>query len=276
MNGDFHGTDGYLPQDQVIRLKKSEKVDVLEQESMRIFYSTIHNKRPPMTDINFRKALAYSFDYDSFINDILSGSVARNPSPLPNNIWGAPADAKGYTYDLKKAKEYLAKVKVPLREITIGALTGYNQTEQAAALMQNSLAKIGVKSKILSEPWAVVSQKFRNEQQNYDMLFLWKSTYYADPNNWIDEMYNSAQIGARNNSWYSNPEVDKLLNEAMAATDKEVRKANYSKAAKIVLEDAAGIFIYNTKWFGPYNKKVQGIRFSPIGNGQEMRWASFK
>lgn len=43
-----------------------------------------------LNDVNFRKALSYAFDYDVFITNILSGSVARNPGPLPNNIWGAP------------------------------------------------------------------------------------------------------------------------------------------------------------------------------------------
>ena len=95
MNGDFHGTDGYLPQDQVKRLRTSEHVVVQEEESMRIFYSIIHNGRPPMNDINFRKALSYAFDYDGFIDNILSGSVARNPVPLPNNMWGSPSDAAG-------------------------------------------------------------------------------------------------------------------------------------------------------------------------------------
>jgi len=275
MKGDFHGSDGYMPQDQIIRLRKSDNVDVLEQESMRIFYGVIHNGRSPMNDINFRKALAHSFDYDGFINDILSGSVARNPGPLPNNIWGAPKDLEGYTFDLEKAKGYLAKMKEPPRKITIGALAGYGQTEQAAALMQNGLAKIGVESEIVSEPWPVVSGKMRDEQQMYDVLFLWKSTYYADPNNWVGEMYDGAKIGTRNNSWYQNPEVDSLLHEAQTTTDHAVREANYAKAATIVANDAGGIFIYNTKWFGPINKKATGFRFCPIGNGQEMRWVHF-
>ncbi len=203
-------------------------------------------------------------------------SVARNPVPLPNNIWGAPKGVKGYTYDLDKAKEYLAKMKEPPREITIGALAGYQQTEQAAALFQASLAKIGVKSKIVSEPWSVVSAKMRDEKQMQDTLFLWKSTYYADPNNWVGEMYDCDQFGGRNNSWYCNREVDKLLKDSLATTDQEVRRKNYEKAATMVMEDAAGIFVYNTKWFGPFSKKVQGIRFCPIGDGQEMRWASME
>jgi peptide/nickel transport system substrate-binding protein len=276
LKGDFQGTDGYLPQDQIKRLRDAGNIYIGEQESMRIFYSIIHNGREPMNDINFRKALSYSFDYDGFNKNILSDSVARDPVPLPNNIWGAPKDVKGYTYDIEKAKEHLAKMANPPREITIGALAGYQQTEQAAALLQAGLNKIGIKSKIGAEPWSVVSNKMRDEKQMFDLLFLWKSTYYADPNNWVGEMYACDQIGQRNNSWYCNKEVDALLTEALKTTDQEVRRKNYEKASTMVMEDAAGIFIYNTKWFGPFNKKVTGIRFCPIGDGQEMRWASME
>lgn len=276
LNGDFHGTDGYLPQDQVKRLVDSDETYVMEEESMRIFYSIIHNGREPFDDVNLRKAISYAFDYDGFNQDILSGSVARNPVPLPNNIWGAPEDAEGYTYDLEKAAEYLAKVEGEIPTITIGALAGYGQTEQAAALLQNGLNKIGLETRIVAEPWSVVSNKMRDEQQMYDTLFLWRSTYYADPNNWVGEMYACDQIGARNNSWYCNEEVDKLLMDARVETDQAKRAENYSKAAKMVTDDAAGVFIYNTKWFGPFNNRVKGVRFSPIGNGQEMRWVYFE
>ena len=145
-------------------------------------------------------------------------------------------------------------------------------TAQQRLVLQNGLSKIGVKSKIVSEPWSVASKKMRDEQQMYDLLWLWRSTYYADPNNWIGEMYACDQVGARNNSWYCDPEVDKLLMEARVEPDQAKRAANYKKAAKMVTDDAGGIFVYNTKWFGPYNKKVKGVRFSPIGNAQEMRW----
>ena len=84
-----------------------------------------------------------------------------------------------------------------------------------------------------------------------DLLWLWRSTYYADPNNWIGEMYACDQVGARNNSWYCDPEVDKLLMEARVEPDQAKRAANYKKAAKMVTDDAGGIFVYNTKWFGP-------------------------
>lgn len=275
MRGDYHGLDGYLAPDQVQRLQTAKGVTVQEQESMRVFHFAMHNGRAPFDDINFRKAVAHAFDYDGYINAIMQGTVARNPTIVPNNIWGAP-DLPGYTYDLEKAKEYLAKVPGPIRTIKIGTLAGFAETEQAAALMQNGLSQLGITVEIESAPWPVVNSRMQDPAQMYDMVPYWKSTYYADPNNWIGEQYGTRYAPTRNVSAYSNPEVDALLDEALKITDQSKREELYKKAATLVYEDSAGVWIYNTKWFGPYSDRIDGIRFSPIGNGQDMRWGYFK
>ena len=223
IKGDFQGTDGYLPYDQILRLKQAKNVQILEEESMRVFYFNIHNGRAPLNDVHFRRALAYAFDYDGFIKDILKGAVARNPGPNPNNLWGAPKDLKGYTYDLEKAKAELAQVKEPMRPITIGTLAGFSETEQAATLLQNGAKKIGIDIKIESAPWPVVQSRMQDRDKNYDMVPLWKSTYYVDPNNWVGEMYGSRYIGTRNTSYIKDPELDKWIDEALATSDQEKR-----------------------------------------------------
>lgn len=276
IKGDYHGTDGYMAPDQIERLRQSLNVKILEEESMRVFHFAIHNDRPPMNDVHFRKALVHAFDYEGYIRDIMKGSVVRNPTIIPNNMWGAPKDLKGYTFDLEKAKAELAKVKEPLRPITIGTLAGFSETEQAASLFQSTLRQIGVEVKIESAPWPTVSSRMRNREQQYDMVPYWKSTYYADPNNWLGELYGSRYIGGGNVSYYKNPEVDKRVNAALVSTNQDERQKLNEEAARIVFDDAAGVWIYNTKWFGPYSTKIEGIRFSPIGNGQDMRWAYFK
>jgi peptide/nickel transport system substrate-binding protein len=276
IKGDYHGTDGYLAPDQIERLRQAPTVKILEEESMRVFHFAIHNDRPPMNDVHFRKALAHAFDYEGYIRDIMKGSVVRNPTIIPNNMWGAPKDLKGYTFDLEKAKAELAKVKEPLRPLTIGTLAGFSETEQAASLFQSTLRQIGVEVKIESAPWPTVSSRMRNRDQQYDMVPYWKSTYYADPNNWLGELYGSRYIGGGNVSYYTNPEVDKRINAALVSTDQDERQRLNEEAARMVFDDAAGVWIYNTKWFGPYSTKIEGIRFSPIGNGQDMRWAYFK
>ena len=79
-----------------------DSVQILEAESLRTMYFIIHNQRPPLNDVNLRKALCYAFDYDGFINNILSGSVARNAGIIPGTLWGAPKDLQGYSYDLSR------------------------------------------------------------------------------------------------------------------------------------------------------------------------------
>ena len=272
--GELHATEGFLLPDQIKTLRNAPNLTILDADALRLFLGVLHNGREPMSDINFRKVLSYVFDYGRFIKEVMADAALRTPTPLPPGIWGAPKGVKGYVYDLEKAHEFLGKMKSPPREITIASITGYPTTEQAALLLQAGLEKIGVKSKLVSEPWSIIEPRLHDEKQMYDVIFLWKSAYYADPNNWIGELYDCDQIGGRNNSWYCNRDVDQLLKSALNSTDQEARRRIYEKAALLVMDDAAGLFVSNTRWFAPYSKKVSGIRFCPIGDGQEMRWAS--
>src|SRR5438876_117096 len=158
IKGDYQGTGGYLPIDQVKRLREAPNVKVIEQESMRIMMFQVNNQRPPLNDVNVRRAISYAFD----------------------------------------------------------------------------------------------------------------------PNNWIGEMFHSGQWGTfKASSFYKNPRVDELLDVALRSTDRKVREKAYQDAARILVDEAAGVWIYNTKYFGPWAKTLEGIRFSPIGNGQEMRWVYY-
>jgi len=277
IKGDYQGTGGYLPMDQVKRLREAPNVKMVEQESMRIMMFQINNQRAPLTDVNVRRAISYAFDYDGFNKEILGGSVERNPVPIPNNLWGVPRDVKGYSYDLDKAKAELARAKLKVdRPLTVGYLTGFSQTEQAATVMANGLRKVGIETKLAGELWPAMVERMKKPETSPDLVVYWISTYYADPNNWIGEMFHSGQWGTfKASSFYKNAKVDELLDTALRSTDRKVREKAYQDAARILVDEAAGVWIYNTKYYGPWAKSLEGIRFSPIGNGQEMRWVYY-
>ena len=278
LRGDFQGIGGYLQTDQLNRIKANGNAQVLEAESMRVMMAQFNMTRAPITDVHVRRAINYAFDYDGFDNDILGGLVERNPTPLPNTIWGVPKDVKGYSFDIGKAKAELTQAKVKIdRPIELAFLTGFQQSEQAAQLLQNGLTKAGLQSKVVGYPWPTIVEKFKDPGTTPDVSVYWISTYYADPHNWVGEMFSSSTAGTfKNAAHYKNPKVDELLDKALRSTDQAERAKFYEQATRIVVDDAAGLWIYNTKWYGPYSSKIKGIVFCPIGSAQEMRTAYYE
>ena len=276
LKGDIHATDSYLPTDQVKRVQKAKGVNVARDESMRIFLIRMNNKKPPFDNVHARRCFSYAFNYTGFIRDILKNFAERNPAPIPKNLWGYPTGIKGYSFDLDKAKAECDMAKAegaPIdREIELHIQTALDQTTQAAQLFQSDLRRIGVNVKFVANTWPNLTSAAAKWETTPDMWIHWVSTYFVDPENWIGQMYDSQFHGTwKASAWYKNPDVDKLLRSARSDTNRETRAKLYSEAARIVVDDAADIWIYNTVQLRGMSDKLKGYSFSPVGSGGELR-----
>lgn len=279
LKGDIHATDSYLPTDQVERVQKSKGVRVAQDESMRVFIIRINNAKPPFDNVHARRCLSHAFNYDGFIGDILKNYAERNAGPIPKNLWGAPADLKGYDFDLAKAKAECDKARAagaPMdREIEIHTQSQYDQTIQAAQLFQSDLKRIGLNVKIVPSLWPTLTASTVKKESTPDMWIHWVSTYFVDPENWIGQMYDSQFHGTwKASAWYKNDQVDKLLRTARGEPDQAKRKTLYEAASRIVVDEAADIWVYNTVQLRGLSDKVKGYAFSPVGSGGEIRTVS--
>jgi hypothetical protein len=96
----------------------------------------------------------------------------------------------------------------------VGYLTGFSQTEQAATVMANGLRKIGIESKLMGELWPTMVDRMKKPETSPDLVVYWISTYYADPNNWIGEMFHSGQWGTfKASSFYKNVKVGRAAGQ---------------------------------------------------------------
>jgi ABC-type transport system substrate-binding protein len=81
----------------------------------------------------------------------------------------------------------------------------------------------------------------------------------ADPDNFLYVLLNSkAQL-----YWglsYSNPELDKLTDEARVTIDRGVREQLYRKAEQIVREDCMLVPLYHERFHAAASPAVQGLR----------------
>jgi ABC-type transport system substrate-binding protein len=273
IDGVFHAIDGYLPPEQVQRLKETKSVALNETDGMRVLYAAFNGGREPTSDANFRKAVVHAFDYEGFLASVAPGAT-RNSLPLPPAIWGAPKNGKGPAYDLEKARELIARMPAPPREVAIGAASGFPPAEKAATLLQGALTAIGMSVRLVIEPPAVLAERLRDERNTLDILFQVHAPSSVDPHAWIGEIFDCIRITARQPGWACNAEMDKLLKEALGTLDQEQRRKLYERAALLATEDAAGLFVYNVRWLGAVSRRVSGIRYSPVSEGRELRWAS--
>lgn len=69
--------------------------------------------------------------------------------------------------------------------------------------------------------------------------------------------------GGFNSGYYSNPEVDKLLEAARRSTDQAERARLYKEMQTIVQEDAPWAFIANWKQNAVTTSRVEGFKLQP-------------
>jgi len=279
LNGSLDLTDTYLPVDQIENIEKSAVAHVNRNQTMRIFLIRMNNTKPPFDNVNARKCLAHAFNYKGFIDEILKGNAQRDPTPLPNTVWGFPRDAAGYEYDLKKAKEYFNKAVAdgaPMkRPVEIHILQQLEQTTQAAQVFQADLASLGINLKIVSDTFPNLTTSTGKAETTPDMWVHWVSTYFVDPENWVGQMYDSQFHGTwKASAWYKNPKVDELLRKARGLVDQEQRAPLYEEATRLIVADSPDIWIYNTIELAGMSNRVKGARYCPVGSGSEVRWMS--
>lgn len=71
--------------------------------------------------------------------------------------------------------------------------------------------------------------------------------------------------GGINDSKYSNPEIDRILNAARESNDNAERQALYAEARAILNEDLPIVYLYHDTWIWALDDSVSG--FVPYPDG---------
>ena len=276
LKGRLGGIVGHLTVQQLDLVRGAPGFHVVEQPTLRLVRGVLHNKRNPTSNIDFRRALAHVFDYDGLTRGLLSGTMVRNGSPLPDLIWGSNSVSRGYEFDVARARDFLARVPGPIPELTIGAIAGQVHAEMAAAMLKRGLDELGLKSRIVAEPAEAIFARSHDERQMFDILFMVETRLPPDPDPWIGARYNCADSGRSNYSWYCREAIDTLIAEARRSTDPAARWKNFTAAATLIEADAVDLWIGTAVRLGVFGNGITGLMFSPLSEGLDLRWGSMQ
>lgn len=197
----------------------------------------------PFQDANVRKALAYAMPYEA----IFEASAYKRGAPL----WGGDAEISDtawprktqYSTDLDMAREHMAKSGFPDGfDVPLSISTDLAWMEPAALLIQESLAKIGVKTQIDKIPganWRTAALVEKRLDLHLDNFGGWLNT----PDYYFFWAYQHGHLF--NSSNYLNPEVEELVNATLhMPMDDPEYAPKIKRMFEIVLEDLPRIPLY--------------------------------
>jgi len=167
-----------------------------------------------------RQALSYAIRKTDF-----EGSRALGP--VSPDSWAYNPQVKSYEYNVERAKELMENVKdLEINLTTTPALL------KVADKVSKDWSEIGVKTNV--QVVSVVPTEYQAFLAIYDVP--------VDPDQY--SIWHTTQ-GETNIANYSNPRIDKLLEDGRLQLDREERKKIYLDFQRFLLEDAPAVFLYH-------------------------------
>ena len=97
----------WIPAKDYDRLSKIANLKVIGRPTIKVNYIDMNRNKAPFDNQLVRQALAYSFPYESVINDVLYGRAIQMTSPVSDGSPSHTAEFFHYKQDLEKAKVLL-------------------------------------------------------------------------------------------------------------------------------------------------------------------------
>ena len=258
-----------VPPDSVATFADDAAYQVQEQAGPHIWFLILNAKEGPLADKKMRQAVNYAIDKKALVENVLQGTaeVAAGPTP-PAFAWAHNDALDPYPYDPEKAKALIAEAGHEGAELTFYVTEGGSGMLDPVPMgtaIQADLAKVGLKVEIETYEWNTFLGKVNpGLEGKADMAEMAWMTNDPDTLPYLalrSEAF--PENGGFNSGYYSNPEVDRLLEEARRSTDQDERAELYKAMQTIVHEDAPWAFIANWKQNAVTSAAVDGFELQP-------------
>ena len=234
--------------------------------NLGIYYVNMNEKDPLLggaKGLPLRQALSYGADTNAIINVINEG-VGLTPNGLvPTGIAGAELSQLPYPFDQAKAKALVAKMgTVPTLNYWFNTDLGHQKIAEA---LQAGWKQVGINVKLSNYEWNTFNKLQRSASKGDQLSRSGWLADYPSMDNFLYPLYYSAQSGLNGYSFYNNPQVDKLLNQARGTSDETQRLQTYAQAEKIIMDDATTIPLYFYQNFRVWNStRVANLVMDPL------------
>lgn len=267
-----------LPPDMVYALKRKAGLVVEDGPGTVLNYIVFNVRDPILKDARVRQAIALAINRPLIIRSLLRGQARVAESILPPQHWAWTNDTDQHPFDPAAANALLDAAGyrrgVNGVRFRLGMKTSTDETTRLlSVVLQQQLAQIGIALDLRSYEFATFYAD------------LTKGAFQLAPSRWIGGneqpdifhyAYSQASFPPRggNRGYYSNPQLDALLDAAATSADEATQRADYVKVQQILAHDLPSINLWYLDTVVVHTKRLGNIHTTPSGNFEFLRDAT--
>jgi peptide/nickel transport system substrate-binding protein len=251
-----------VPTTDITHLKSESGVELSQGISNRVIYLHLDHDRDdspfvksknggaiknPLKDLRVRKAISKAIRRDAIVDRVMEGVAIKAGQLLPDGFFGVSPNLKPEAYDPAGAKKLLAEAGVPNGfQLTIhGPNDRYINDAKICEAVAQMLTRIGIKTTVETMPKSIyfnrASRGGPNKTPEFSFILVGWGAGTGEASSPLKSLLHtydkSRGFGASNRGRYSNPELDRLVEDALATVDDAKRKNLLEKATEMAIND---------------------------------------
>jgi oligopeptide transport system substrate-binding protein len=234
-------------------------------DDLSISYIGFNTGVEPFNDPKVRQAFAHAIDREKIAKVVLKDMLPVAQGVMMPSLPGHNPDSKALSFDPELAQQLLKESKyggpdglptVSITEVGGGANVGFDTQAMVEMWKQN----LGVDVQIEQTEAATFFEDL--DSGRLQMYVTGWIMDYPDPEDILDiHFYSQSRL---NNTRYSNPELDALLEQARTEQDVDRRLSLYQQAEQIVIQEAVWVPLYNGRDHALVKPYVKGFESPPM------------
>lgn len=247
----------------------TDKVTIYEAGTFTNALLCLNTASEPMSNVDFRRGVAYAFPYQETIDSVLDGNGVQSHGMIPDGLWGHDDSLMQYTTDLDKAREHLDASGIDYEGLSLLMTypTGFDAYASWGQLLQVNLKQLGIELELRSMEWdAQWAQAQNNDPAARQDIFVfqwWPD--FPSPAAWFDVLVHSEESIAFNLAYVNSPEFDEMCETAndLVVNDREAAEAVYVELQEKLLDECQYIFPYDTMRTYAISPAISGVHENP-------------
>lgn len=217
----------------------------------------INNKA--ISDPNLRRAMFWATDRAQMVTSILYGHADVAPGTVPPGINGYAPPFRNSSFDLTKARGYLARSSYKGEPIEL-LVHDLANSEQIGQIFQAQMAKIGITITLNKMDYgSVIGRMVKGESRLFSMFFEYA---FSSPEPILINLFSTAKIPVPNFFQFSDPSVDAMLADLYKLSGSRKSVMRCAEIEAKIMKEAPAIFLYRQKYLILHSRNLTGLEVS--------------